>query len=187
MTIELDWIEEYQYVDLSRLLEAVSGKGWDQKWSDFQLDSLFSPKPCTKVIGEKQDGSLLFLYPAFWLAQMDLFLYSGPALCWRQNSSVKLENGCILCFVLLPFHRSNNLLAILVMGRHFDCYVTGGTILCGNFGRRLVGVFCLGPNICWVLVGEPFYGPFHTLRACQAILLVWLKVKSACSFQVRPR
>ena len=31
----------------------------------FQLDSLFSPRPCAKVMGKKQDGSPLFLYPAF--------------------------------------------------------------------------------------------------------------------------
>ena len=48
----------------------------------FQLDSLFSPRPCTKVMGEKQDGSQIFLYPDFWLAHMDLILNSGPALCY---------------------------------------------------------------------------------------------------------
>ena len=31
-------------------------------------------------MGKQQDGSLLFLYPAFWIAKMDLLLYSGPAL-----------------------------------------------------------------------------------------------------------
>ena len=55
-----------------------------------------------------------------------------------------------------------------------------------QFWEKVGWCFSLGPNVCWVLVGELFYGPFHTLRACQAILLVWLKVKSACSFQVRP-
>ena len=79
-SIELYWIDEYHWVDPPRLWEAVSGKGWIKKWSHFQLDSLFSPSPCTKVMGKKQDGSLLFLYPAFWLAQADLLLYSGPAL-----------------------------------------------------------------------------------------------------------
>ena len=76
--IQLDWIQEYQWVDPPWLWEAVSGKGWIQKRSHFQLDSLFSPRPCTKVLGKKQDGSLLVLYPAFWLAQMDLLLYSVP-------------------------------------------------------------------------------------------------------------
>ena len=47
--IELDWIEEYQWVDPPRLWEAI----WIQKWSHFQLDSLFSPRPCTKVMGKK--------------------------------------------------------------------------------------------------------------------------------------
>ena len=80
MGMELDWIEEYQWVDPPRLWEANSGKGWIQKWSHFQPDSLFSPRPYTKVMGKKQDGSLLFLYPTFWWAQMVLVLYSGPAL-----------------------------------------------------------------------------------------------------------
>ena len=52
--IELDWIEEYQWVDPPRLWEAVSVK--------------------------KQDGSLLFFYHVFWLARMVLLLYSCPAL-----------------------------------------------------------------------------------------------------------
>ena len=34
--IELDWIEEYQWIDPPRLWEVVSGKGWIQKWSHFQ-------------------------------------------------------------------------------------------------------------------------------------------------------
>ena len=81
-TIELlDWIEEYQLINLSRLWEAVSGEGWIQKWSHFQLDLLFSPRPCTKVIVKKEDGSHLFLHPAFLLYQMvSLLYYSAPAL-----------------------------------------------------------------------------------------------------------
>ena len=51
--IELDWIEEYQWVNLPRLWEAVSGEDWIQKWSHFQLDLLFSPRPCTKSMGKK--------------------------------------------------------------------------------------------------------------------------------------
>ena len=80
MGMELDWIEEYQWIGPPRLWEANSGKGWIQKWSHFQLDSLFSPRPYTKVMGKKQDGSLLFLYPTFWWVQKVLVLYSGPAL-----------------------------------------------------------------------------------------------------------
>ena len=53
VVIELDWIEEYQWVDPPRLWEAVSGEGCIQMWSHFQLDSLFSPRPCTKVMGKK--------------------------------------------------------------------------------------------------------------------------------------
>ena len=49
-TIELDWIEEYQWVALPRLSETVSGKGWIQKRSHFSLDMLFSPCRCTNVI-----------------------------------------------------------------------------------------------------------------------------------------
>ena len=71
-SIELDWIEEYQWVNPFSLWEAVSGQGCIQKWPHFQLVPLSSPRPCTKVMGEKQDGSLLILYPAFWLAQIDL-------------------------------------------------------------------------------------------------------------------
>ena len=92
-TIELDWIEEYQWVDPPRIWEAVSGEGWIQKCSHFQLDSLFSPRPCTKVMGKKQDGSPLFLYPAFWLAQMNLLLYSDPALWCRLKQLVNFVNS----------------------------------------------------------------------------------------------
>ena len=52
-SIELDWIEEYRWVDPSKLWEAVSDKGFIQKWSHFQLDSLFSPHPCSKVMGKQ--------------------------------------------------------------------------------------------------------------------------------------
>ena len=38
------------------------------------------PRPCTKVTGKKQDGSLLFLQPAFLLYQMVSLLYSAPDL-----------------------------------------------------------------------------------------------------------
>ena len=50
---ELDWLEAYQRVDPPRLYEVVSGSGWIQKWSHFQLDSLFSPHPCAKAMGGK--------------------------------------------------------------------------------------------------------------------------------------
>ena len=81
-TIELlDWIEEYQLINLSRLWEAVSGEGWIQKLLHFQLDLLFNARPCTKVIVKKEDGSHLFLHPAFLLYQMvSLLYYSAPAL-----------------------------------------------------------------------------------------------------------
>ena len=36
--IEIDWIEEYQWVDPFRLWEAVSGEGWVPIWSNFPLD-----------------------------------------------------------------------------------------------------------------------------------------------------
>ena len=51
--IELDWIEEYKWVNPPNLLVAVLGDGLIQKWSHFQLDSLFSPRPCTKEIGKE--------------------------------------------------------------------------------------------------------------------------------------
>ena len=73
--IELDWIEEHQWIDPRRLWEAVSREGWIQKWSHFRLDSLFSPRPCTVTMGKKQDASSYF-----WLAKMVLPFYSGPAL-----------------------------------------------------------------------------------------------------------
>ena len=53
LSIELDWIEEYQWVDPPRLWEAVSGEGCIHMWSHFQLDSSFSPRPCTKVMEKK--------------------------------------------------------------------------------------------------------------------------------------
>ena len=56
-TIELYWVEEYRGVNPPRLWE-------------------------TKVMGEKQEGSLLFLHAAFWLAQKYVLLYSGKAL-WK--------------------------------------------------------------------------------------------------------
>ena len=51
--LELDWIEEYQWVDPPRLWKAVSGAGCIQMWSHFQLESLLSPRPCTKLMGKK--------------------------------------------------------------------------------------------------------------------------------------
>ena len=37
--------------------------------------------PLYKGNGKEQDGSRLFLYSTFWLAQIVLLLFSGPALC----------------------------------------------------------------------------------------------------------
>ena len=67
--IELDLLEEYRPIDPPRLWEAVSGEGWIQKWSLFQLDSLFSPHLCTNEMGKKATWQPPILCPAFWLAQ----------------------------------------------------------------------------------------------------------------------
>ena len=54
LPIELDLMDGYQWIDPPRLLEAISGKGWIQELSHFQLDLLFSRRPCNV---EKQDSS----------------------------------------------------------------------------------------------------------------------------------
>ena len=49
--IVLDWIDEYQQVDQTRLWEAVSGEGRTEK---FLPDSQFRPRQYTNVIGESK-------------------------------------------------------------------------------------------------------------------------------------
>ena len=65
------WLLMGLYTLFQAKAEFRSGHGVNQtRW--------FSPCHCTKLMGKKQDGSLLFLYPAFWSV---LLHYSGPALC----------------------------------------------------------------------------------------------------------
>lgn len=58
ISLELDWLEAYQQMDPPRLAEVISCKAWSQKLLHFQLDSLCSPCPCSKVIGKKKDCGL---------------------------------------------------------------------------------------------------------------------------------
>ena len=92
--IELDWIEEYQWVDPPRLWEAISGEGCIQKWSHFQLDSLFSPRPCTKVMGRKARWqppifvSCLLIGPNGFTP---LFRSSSMAYCIRSQTNTLIK------------------------------------------------------------------------------------------------
>ena len=43
--------------------------------------------------------------------------------------------------------------------------LTGGTILIGNFGRKLVCVLSFGQKLCWLLAGVSFSGLCYIQRA----------------------
>ena len=71
------WIElrKCQWVDPPTLWEAVSGEGWIQKWSLFQLQWLFSPRPGAKTIGKKAKWQppIYCILPSDW---PERFVYS---------------------------------------------------------------------------------------------------------------
>ena len=75
-TIELDWIEEYQWVNLSRYWKAVSGEGWIQKQSHFTRYAV-QPSPLYKCNKEKSKmaESWFWNQPSDWTTT--LFLYSS--------------------------------------------------------------------------------------------------------------
>ena len=54
-----------------KIMGEILGEGWIQNLSHFQLDLLFSPHPCTKVIGKTQDGTSYFCnLPSDWLERL---------------------------------------------------------------------------------------------------------------------
>ena len=62
-------------------------QGLNSEVVTFQLDSLFSTRPCSKVMGKKEDGSLLFVYPPSdwpeWFyssTQVQLYVFISLAL-----------------------------------------------------------------------------------------------------------
>ena len=60
------------------------------------------PFPLKKSNGEKQDGSLPFLYPAFLMARMALHLYSGPAL-WSHTFTLHEQRSSMdIITLILP-------------------------------------------------------------------------------------
>ena len=119
--IELDWIEKYQWVDPPRLWEAVSGEGCIQMWSHFQLDSLFSPRPCTKVMGEKSKMAAPYIcilpsdWPKWTYSSIQVQLYESQPprpghkviLCWstRMNcdNTTHLVCQCNLRYILIKY------------------------------------------------------------------------------------
>ena len=116
-TIELDWIEEYQWVDPPRLWEAVSGEGCIQMWSHFQLDSLFSPRPCTKVMGKKARWqppifvSCLLIGPNGF---NPLFMSSSMLFTWLLTTYGS-------CALLYPWHNSAVLNSLSQLHGSFNC------------------------------------------------------------------
>ena len=78
--IELDWLGGYQMINPFRLCDVIQGKGWIQKWSPFQLDSLFSPHPCTQSMGKKRHGSLHDVYESLWSDNRDSLIYWSSAV-----------------------------------------------------------------------------------------------------------
>ena len=89
----------------NRIWKAVSSKGRIQKWSRFQLGSLFSTRPCSKVTGKKRDVSLLFLYPAFRLARQASLIYSDKALCIYSTDEYFKQTGKVARRTGGPNHR----------------------------------------------------------------------------------
>ena len=79
--------------------------------SDEVIFPLFSPRPCTKTMGKKQDDSLQLLYPAFWLAQMVLPHYLVPAL-W---SAMQFND-------LAWFDELQNFETSVLLVKWFSCY-----------------------------------------------------------------
>ena len=71
----------------------------------FQLGSLFSTRPCSKVTGKKRDVSLLFLYPAFRLARQASLIYPDKALCMYSTDEYLKQTGKVARRTGGPNHR----------------------------------------------------------------------------------
>ena len=69
-------------------------QGLDSEVVNFQLDSLFSPRPCTKVIGKEGKMAAYYSYiqPSGWpeklnsSIQVKLYEVNNPVIEWLLNS-----------------------------------------------------------------------------------------------------
>ena len=96
-SIELDWIEEYKWLDPPRLLEAVSGKGSIQ-------DSEFSPGPCTKEIGKSKMAASYFCillsdWPKWIYSSIQVQLYASVCTDAQNKSHNRQGNKCIMILI----------------------------------------------------------------------------------------
>ena len=89
LTIDLDWIDEYQRIVPSRLwvvVVVITRSKKFTKWLLFnrpavQPSSLYKFHGHLHVMGNKQDGSIHDFNSTFWLNDWDILIYWSPDLC----------------------------------------------------------------------------------------------------------